>query len=283
MVNLDALRYFLAAAATGSFQAAAERVHVTPQAVSKAVASLEAHYKVKLFERDQRLRRLTPAGQTLLDQVPGIMAGLENIEQAIADHRSRVPVGPISIAGVAFVHNYLLPRLLANLVVAHPRIRPRLLSMSHDQVEERVAAGEVDLGVLFARPQRQDLAWEGGLMNPSVIVALPQAFTTWDALKYVVPPATLDGWPDGRFRRKVSAEVDLLEVAIHLCEAGVGAAFVPELAVRERIRLGTLAIVAEPPVDVANPFYVVRRAGIQPSPAAEVVLAELAALLGEAT
>lgn len=283
MVNIDALRYFMAAAEAGSFQAAAERVHVTPQAVSKAVASLEAHYKVKLFERDQRLRRLTPAGQTLLEQVPGIMAGLENLEQAIAHHRSRAPVGPVSIAGVAFVHNYLLPGLLADLARSHPRIQPRLVSLAHDQVEEQVAAGEVDLGVLFAPPRRPELTWEGGLVNPSVIVARPQAPGAWDELVYVVPraaKAALDGWPEGRFRRKVGAEVNLLEAAIHLCEAGVGAAFVPELAVRERLRQGTLAIVAEPPIPVANAFYVVRRSGIQPSPAAAVVLERLGELLG---
>ena len=124
-------------------------------------------------------------------------------------------------------------------------------------------------------------------MNPSVIVARPQALIVarpqaqgdWQDFTYVVPRPAIDGWPEGRYRRKVVAEVNLLEAAIHLCEAGVGAAFVPELAVRERIRLGSLAIVAEPPVAVANPFYVVRRAGVRPGAAAEVVFDLLAALL----
>ena len=70
----------------------------------------------------------------------------------------------------------------------------------------------------------------------------------------------------------------LLETAIRMAEAGVGVAFLPELALRERLQAGTLAIVADPPVAFADQLYVVRRKGIRPTPAARAVLEALGAL-----
>ena len=53
---LTALRAFEAAARRGSFKLAADELHVTPSAVSHAVAALEEFLGVKLFHRRVRRR-----------------------------------------------------------------------------------------------------------------------------------------------------------------------------------------------------------------------------------
>ncbi|MEA3537031.1 LysR substrate-binding domain-containing protein [Rhizobium sp. CC-YZS058] len=66
MPSLSAMRIFESAARLGSFRSAAEELHLSPSAVSHAVAKLESDLGVALFERTTRHVRLTLAGQTLL-------------------------------------------------------------------------------------------------------------------------------------------------------------------------------------------------------------------------
>ena len=73
MLNPEWLRYFVCVAETRNFHQAAEQLHVTPQALSHAIAGLETYFKSRLIDRDKRVKGLTPAGEALLlgDHVPG--------------------------------------------------------------------------------------------------------------------------------------------------------------------------------------------------------------------
>ena len=51
MDHLTALKVFRAVAANGGFAAAARQMNLSPAAVSKNVAELEAHLKVRLINR----------------------------------------------------------------------------------------------------------------------------------------------------------------------------------------------------------------------------------------
>jgi DNA-binding transcriptional LysR family regulator len=280
-VNPEWLRYFITLSETRNFHAAAERLYVTPQALSKAIASLEDQLKVVLIERDRRVKGLTPAGEALLAEARTVLRAIENAERRMAECRDGQPRGPVTIAGDGLWHHYLLPPLLADLRTRYPDLRPKIYEMLPDDAEARVAGGEVEIGLLLRPPRREDLDWREGVRTRYVIVGKPDGADRrpWEDFAYIVPrffrremPESLDGWPEGKFPRRVAAEVELLETALHLAEAGVGAAFVPELASLDRIARGTLAIVSEPPVAFADQLYVVWRREIRPTPAARAVL-----------
>jgi DNA-binding transcriptional LysR family regulator len=286
-MNTDWLRYFVALAETLNLQQAADRLHVTPQAVSKAIAGLEDQFKLKLVERAHRIQGLTPAGEALLEESRTILADLENAERRLAEWKQGQPQGPVTIAGDGLWHHYLLPPMLTELLGRYQRIRPKLHEMLPDDVEHWVSAGEVDVGLLLRAPVRQDLDWVEGMATPYVIAGRPrpEGQAPWQDLGYIVPrffrrefSQSLDGWPEGKYKRRIVAEVELLETALHLAEAGLGVAFLPELAVRERIERGTLAIVAEAPVQFQDQLYVVWRKGVRPRAATAEVLKALGAL-----
>ncbi|MEV8372511.1 LysR family transcriptional regulator [Kribbella sp. NPDC056861] len=65
-MDLDAVRTFVAAAATDKFQDAADDLRITQQAVSKRIAALEKHLGSKLFTRTARGAQLTLDGQAFL-------------------------------------------------------------------------------------------------------------------------------------------------------------------------------------------------------------------------
>lgn len=278
-MNPEWLRYYVTLAQVGNFHQAAEQLHITPQALSKALAALERQFGLPLIERDHRFRRLTEAGTVLLEEARAVLSAHEQAERRMTDLKSDEPQGPVSIAGDGLWHHYLLPPLLRELQGRYPKIRPQLYEMLPDDVERWVAAGEVEVGLLLRAPSRHDLEWSEGMSTPYAIVGLPQPTRPWQDLGYVVPRAfrreladPLDGWSEKAFPRRIVAEVELLETAIKLCEAGVGVAFLPELAVRDQLASGRLAVVSEAPCTFRDTLYLVWRRGAAPSPAARAVL-----------
>jgi DNA-binding transcriptional LysR family regulator len=73
-VELRELRYFVAVAEELHFTRAADRLHVTQQALSTAIQRLEARLGGELFERTTRSVRLTSAGHVLLPLARQVLA-----------------------------------------------------------------------------------------------------------------------------------------------------------------------------------------------------------------
>jgi DNA-binding transcriptional LysR family regulator len=282
MVNPDWLRYFVVLAETRNFHAAAEQLHMTPQALSKAIAGLEAHYHLTLVDREHRVKGLTGAGEAFLEEARAVLRRMEETDRRMAEWRTPAPMGPVAIAGLDVWVHYLAPARLPGLLATYPGVVPRFYNMLPEDVVQWVASGDVDLGLLLGPPSRPDLAWARGPATPYVIAGRPQPKRDWTEFGYVVPrffrretARPLDGWPDAEFPRRVVAEVEMLETAIHLLEAGVGAAFLPTIAIQDRLERGSLAVVADAPIAYEDRLHVAWRQGVRLTPAAKAVLAAL--------
>lgn len=70
-MELRQLRYFLAVADHRSFVSAANKLYISRQAVSKAIAQLEEELNVELFMRDTSGAFLSPAGMIFYDRIRG--------------------------------------------------------------------------------------------------------------------------------------------------------------------------------------------------------------------
>jgi DNA-binding transcriptional LysR family regulator len=82
-VDIESLRTFVALAETGRFQAVADDLRITQQAVSKRIVSLEKHLGVSLLTRTTRGSRLTLDGQALLPHAERIMRAVDQAEKAV--------------------------------------------------------------------------------------------------------------------------------------------------------------------------------------------------------
>ena len=82
MVDIDIrqLEYFVGAACSGSYAAAARRLFVSPQAVSKGIASLERSWGCSLFERGPKGIALSAHGVELLDQAKLTLASVKRLD-----------------------------------------------------------------------------------------------------------------------------------------------------------------------------------------------------------
>ena len=106
---LTTFRSFEASARLLSFSKAADELHVTHGAVSRAVRHLEDHLGVKLFKRSVRAIHLTATGATYATSVRDVLGRLAAATAAIMDQQS---MGVLNISTLdSFAAKWLIPRL----------------------------------------------------------------------------------------------------------------------------------------------------------------------------
>ena len=151
---LSALRAFEAATRLGSFKAAAEKLAVTPTAVSHQIRALEAQSGLALFDRQVRKVSLTDAGTQLY---PVLRDGFDAFETTLARLTQKRMRAQVSISATnAFTVKWLAPRI-ADFRRRHPGIDLQLQA-SDDVIDLRSTA--VDIAVRYGRGPYPGLAIE---------------------------------------------------------------------------------------------------------------------------
>lgn len=148
-----AVRHFLAAYDSGTFAAAAERLNLSPQAVSKSVLRLEAELGVRLFERDGRRIRPTAYAELYVPHARTIAAETDKFRAELGDilggrkGRLRVGVGPSAAADI-------LARAVLGLTADRPGLSLQILAGLHETMAEGLMLGKLDLFVALRQVDR---------------------------------------------------------------------------------------------------------------------------------
>ncbi|MCW5641905.1 MAG: LysR family transcriptional regulator [Rhodoferax sp.] len=152
-------KLFLDVAATGSFSRAATLAGTTQSSVSKAVSQLEAELGARLFDRTGRGAALTAAGRALLPRANALLADVQSLTSLMADLTGAVS-GTVRFAVQPSVSWPLAHDLLTVTRQRHPSIRLQISDGTTHQIEEWLADGRCDLGVMSRAPSPEHIeAW----------------------------------------------------------------------------------------------------------------------------
>jgi len=133
------LEAFVTVASLGSFSQAARAEGVSPALIGRRIDALESRLGVRLFIRSTRRLSLTAEGQTLLDDIPGILDALRQTEARISQ-ASAQPAGLLRLTAPAgFGRRHVAP-LLPALRARYPALAFSLDLSDHfiDLVTHRV-------------------------------------------------------------------------------------------------------------------------------------------------
>ncbi|MGO4523298.1 LysR family transcriptional regulator [Microvirga sp. 2MCAF35] len=148
------MEVFVRAVDLGGFSAAARALRMTPSAVSKLIARLEARLGARLVNRSTRKLQLTPEGSAFYDRAVSILADLDEAERSAAS--GAAPRGRLRInTSVPFGTHRLIP-LLPDFLERHPEVT----------VEVTLTDAVVDL-----LEDRADIAIRVGPLKSSQLVA----------------------------------------------------------------------------------------------------------------
>jgi len=152
-MTLDQLRIFIEVAERGHMTRAAEALDMSQSAASTAIATLEAHYQIKLFDRVGRGIQLTEAGRIFLREAHSVLDRAAMAHSVLQDLAGS-PSGPLAIAASQTIATYWLPRRLAAFHAANPRVRLNVVMRNTHEVESAVVEGEVNVGLVEGPTQQ---------------------------------------------------------------------------------------------------------------------------------
>lgn len=182
-MDITLARTFLEIAAAGSFQRAAERLHVTQTAVSARVRTLEELLGRKLFLRNKSGASLTSAGEQFVRYAQTLVQVWER-----ARHQVAVPPGRravVTVGGELSLWNPLLIDWLLWMRHAAPQLALRAEVGLPGSLIEQVAEGILDIAVVYAPHQRPGLKIELLIEEKLVLVTTSRRGQAQRATDYV--------------------------------------------------------------------------------------------------
>lgn len=251
------LQTFLAVYETGSVRAAAETLHVTPPAVSAAIAALDSALGTPLFGKAGRGIVPTDAGEIFAGYVRKLLGLLSEAAGAVRDaDRGRVRIGAVATAS-----EYVLPRLMASFIDEHPHVELSLSVLPRDELFSRAGDHAFDV-VLAGRPPRPSgLVTRARRPNRLVLVGRPGLTTdpltaTW--LLTGLGSGTRDTALSLLTRLQASPPLLTLgtsgAVVAAACQ-GLGVTLVHEAAARAQLDSGELSSYALPGTPLDRPWH----------------------------
>lgn len=204
-VDVRLLRYFAAVAEEGNLTQAAQRLFVSQPALTKQIKQLESQLGVQLFRRSKAGMALTVAGQTLADQVPAVLAGLDQAlreTKAAASRAARI----LRVGFLAGAANEATQEILAEFGRRRPGWRVEMRAASWLDPTAGLAGDDADAALLRLPFPGQDTLRCAVMFTEARWVALPAthrlagrdriAFRElWDE-PFVAAPLETGGWRD---------------------------------------------------------------------------------------
>ena len=204
MLNrLEMLRLFVAAAEAKSFKEAALRLHVSPQAVTRAVQELEEHLGELLFHRNTRANRITDFGARLAAEARGAVQGVDALFQRASPLPDNELAGLVRLTAPKALGQHFVMPLLAELGREFPGLRLdlRLSDRPADVVDEQI---DIGVRVGFLRDSRFVARAVAKVhfhtvASPALVAAVGEPLSLADLqqrpVTVVMDPATGKPWP----------------------------------------------------------------------------------------
>lgn len=290
----EALLTFVTIHQANGFSSAAEVLGRSQPAISRRIALLEDELGVPVFERASGGVVLSEAGRALLPHAERVLAALRDAESAIKALRTEV-AGRVAIVAVGTLAGTNLTAVLKRFAADHPKVDLSISTATSAEVSDRVRRGEAMIGLRYLLDIAPDLVCEHIASETMVVACSAQhrfagkrlgslaalCHEPWFAFRNAYDQReTFADNIFAQFQARGIGEVrwtsiDSLNAMKRLVEAGLGIALLPESAIDEERRLGSLATIPVADLHVANPIYAVLRRGGYLSPATLHLLALL--------
>jgi LysR family transcriptional regulator, transcriptional activator of the cysJI operon len=281
------LAAFCAVVERRSFSQAAERLGVTQPAVSLQVRALEKRLGTQLLDRSGRRVEPTEAGLRLYRGAQRLLTLEGQILDEIAGEGEGELTGELQIGASTGPAAIVVPLLLCEFQREHPSLRIALTVADTQAVVERVAARELELGIVGAARRHRAVSFEP-FFDDEVILACPpgHAFAGRTVTLDELRSESLIVMQDGAGVRQivedelrtlgsrlrdldVRLELGLQESVRSAVQAGYGVTFISRSAVEPELASGSLTAAKVEGLDARREIALARATGRTPTRAAD--------------
>lgn len=283
-ITIKQLRALVETCRAGKLALAAERLHVTPSALSMLIRQLEDELGVRLFERGARRLLPTETARHSLDIAERMLADLQRLQDGARDFHA-LGQGRLSVAATPALVAQLLPRAVMRFRAQYPGIEVAIDDCAPDALWPLVSNGHSDLGV--GSPDVIDKSLEWDVLARDKICLLcrhddplagqrshPWAVLREHAFITVKRASGIRRLIDQTLLRlglnvEPALELNYLESVLALTQAGLAIAVLPSFFVRGSAHGAGLAVRPLSRPSVKRDILLLRRRGRELPPAAQ--------------
>ena len=272
-MQLETFKVFCDLVETASFSKAAELNAITQSAVSQQIRALEEKFKVALIERGKKTFSVTAEGRAFLQASKEILGAYDSLSDRLQALQTTVS-GELRIATVHSIGLHELPRNLKLFRNSYPAVEVTVEYLRSAEVYQRVADGDVDLGLVAFPSRRKGVTVESHWKDKLVLICAPNHHL---AKRRSVSISALDNERfisfafDQPTRKAIdrilktnnvvirrTMEFDNIETVKRAVEIEDGISVVPLTTVDEERRLGSLVSVEIECADMWRPIGLVQ-------------------------
>lgn len=154
MIN-QSLKVFVTVVDIKSFTHAAEYLHMTQPAVSNYIKKIEEDLGVTLIDRSGKMIKLNPAGEIYYYYAKE-MIGIDDRVQHLIQGLQNESKGPIHIGASYTYGEYILPKIIAQLMNRHPGISPEVSISNSTSIIKMVKSHDLDIGIIEDEERETD-------------------------------------------------------------------------------------------------------------------------------
>jgi len=243
-MELFELRYFLAVASDENLHRAAEKLHVSPGSLSKAIGRLEDELGLKLFARDGRNISLTDAGRLLERRASEICQMEESFKLELLGAKGTIQA---VIAGPETLLSEAGLTLAAKIKERYPNAIVEFHAKEDLETIDEVLRGEAHLGLIthdvpagLKAKTLSETTFVTCVGKGHPLHGTKKVIPITEVLKhaFVVPSHPLlgkvglrqsyDGWRDDKFPRRVEYLASSLKLLEELVSRGRAIAYLPD-------------------------------------------------------
>ncbi|TRA95274.1 MULTISPECIES: LysR family transcriptional regulator [Rhizobium/Agrobacterium group] len=238
-----------------NFRVTADRMNITPAAISNRISAIEQELGVRLFDRDTRDVHLTREGKAFVSGARDIIARYNQLVSEIAPPLSTE--GTVRIGVLPSMAMTILPRIMEVLRTRFPRIRIYVTTDSSQVILDKLEQREVDIILGFhgtdvslyritelcnfgmfwiakGKFKDADVAWTRSdlLMHP--IISYEAGTRNHRRL--------IEYLPENSFEDNVIHYSNSLGTTINMVAAGIGISVLPPIVIQNELRTGLLKV-----------------------------------------
>ncbi len=237
-MNITQLRSLIAIDDARGFSNAADKLFVTPSAISHQMRELEAELGVALFDRASRPPRLNAHGHAVVERGRDVLARFDLLVEL-----SRSPGeigGRLMLGCVNGASSELIPRALANLHATHPAVQVSIEEGLSEALANRVRKRELDAAIITELPETDPELKSLLITEEAMVVVAPPdcKLGDWREVLVAYPFIRLNrnagmgriidrALRDNRLQVDEVMELDSSETVVGMARAGIGAGVIP--------------------------------------------------------
>jgi len=249
-----------------SFRLTADRMNITPAAISSRISAIEQELGIRLFERDTRDVRPTSEGRSFVSGARDIVARYDRLVSEVSPPET--VEGIVRIGVVPSLALTFLPGIMETLRQRFPRVRVSVTTDASQTIRSKLEKRELDIILGFPGSQVEgfriiDLCtfgmfWiannqfptdEGGMSRADLLLH--------PIISYEIGTQAhrrlVQYMPQNCFEENVVHYSNSLATTISMVAAGIGIAVLPPIVIQNELRLGTLKVLTVnqgfPPTD----------------------------------